>query len=235
MFEQNEPDIPVGEALIELMMKKSVLKFGEFTLKSGRISPYFANFGFFNTGDSLGKLGELYARKVIELFAGNFDVIFGPAYKGIPLATHTAMAFSRSGADCPWAFNRKEAKDHGEGGSIVGADIRGKRVLIVDDVITAGTAIGEAVEIIRQAGGTPMGVLVAFDRMEKGKESDFSAVQESRKKYGIPVVAIATLDDLFAYLEKIPAESGDDETGELIERMKDYRAQYGADYSDTPS
>lgn len=229
-----KPKSPVGTDLITLMKDKSVLKLGEFTLKSGRISPYFVNFGLFNTGDSLVKLGDLYARKIMESFDLDFDVLFGPAYKGIPLATHASAAIAAHGADIPWAFNRKEAKDHGEGGLIVGYPIAGKRVLIVDDVITAGTAVGEAIEIIRAARGETVGVLVAFDRMEKGKEGNLSAVQECRKRYGIPVMAIATLDDLLEHLSNLPADAHNGDTPGTVKRIEAYRAQYGADYSNAP-
>lgn len=251
-FPQELPQ-SVAVRLLDFMLAKGVLKFGEFTLKSGRVSPYFANFGSFCTGSESGELGLLYAEKIASLYPdersavahstfgfggyfethGDFDVVFGPAYKGIPLATHAAAGlFRKFGRDKPWAFNRKEAKDHGEGGNIVGAKLAEKRVLIVDDVITAGTAVGEAIEIIRASGGIPHGVVVAFDRMEKGKEGDFSAVQEARAKYGIPVHAIATFDDLLARLESVPeGPSLEDPVGEIIEAMKDYRRLYGADYS----
>lgn len=264
-----EPSQAIAHSLIRLMREHRVLKFGEFTLKSGRISPYFANFGGFHTGAASEKLGKLYAERIVALAASSwnqyfpilakggvlsenpefvpasyfeksdakslrFDVIFGPAYKGIPLATHASAALSVLGYDVPWAFNRKEAKDHGEGGLIVGASLEGRRVLIVDDVITAGTALGEAIEIIEKAGGIPFGAVVAFDRMEKGKEGDLSAVQESRRKYGIPVVAIATLQDLLGYLEKFPEEIGENADW-LAGRIEEYRAQYGADYSVSPS
>jgi orotate phosphoribosyltransferase len=248
-----EPSQPVAVRLLDFMLHRGILKFGEFQLKSGRISPYFANFGNFCTGSDSDALGLLYAEKIGSLYPdersvvanstfgfggyfeayGDFDVVFGPAYKGVPLATHAAAGmFRKFGRDKPWAFNRKEAKDHGEGGSIVGAGLSGKRVLIVDDVITAGTAVGEAIEIIRASGGIPHGVVVAFDRMEKGKEGDLSAVQEARAKYGIPVHAIATFDDLLSRLEAVPeGPSPEDPVGEIIEAMKDYRSLYGADYS----
>ena len=196
-----------------------VLRFGEFTTKAGRKTPYFFNAGLFNDGDSLRTLGRFYAR-ALQASAIACDQLFGPAYKGIALAAATAIALSENGQNLPWSFNRKEAKDHGEGGVVVGAPLRG-RVLIVDDVITAGTSVRESVDLIRGNGAVPCGVAIALDRMERGQGSE-SAVQEVRALYGIPVVAIATLDDLMGFLasrEDLKAQ------GDAVEA---YRKQYGA-------
>src|SRR5277367_5241380 len=174
---------------IELCVRLGVLRFGSFTLKSGRESPYFFNAGLFNTGAAIGAVGRAYAAAVADSGV-NFDMLFGPAYKGIPLVTITAAALAeRAGRDLPFAFNRKEAKAHGEGGSIVGGPLQG-RVLIVDDVITAGTAIRESVDMIQAAGARPAGVLLALDRQERGPQSRLSAVQEVREQYAIPVIAV---------------------------------------------
>ena len=181
-----------------------VLKFGDFTLKSGRQSPYFFNAGLFNTGSALARLGGFYAA-ALQASGLACDVIYGPAYKGIPLAAATAIALaSQHGRDLPYAFNRKESKDHGEGGIIVGHPLRGQ-VLIIDDVITAGTSVRESIELIKAAGATPCGVTIALDRQEKatanGQDAAESAVQQVEQHYGLPVVAIATLGDLLRYLE----------------------------------
>ncbi len=195
-----------------------VLRFGEFKTKAGRLSPYFFNAGLFNDGASLARLGDFYARRILA--AGvRFDVLFGPAYKGIPLAAGTAIALSGLHHNTPYAYNRKEAKDHGEGGVVVGAPLKG-RVLIVDDVITAGTSVRESVDLIRAQGANPAGVLIALDRMERG-QGDRSAVQEVREAYGIPVVAIATLDDLMAFL------SGRPEMHAHAAAVAAYRTRYG--------
>ena len=195
-----------------------VLKFGEFQLKSGRISPYFFNTGLFNTGAKLGKLGEFYAKALIQSGLSP-DILYGPAYKGIPLVSATAIAYANlTGNDIPYAFNRKEAKDHGEGGELVGATLAGK-ALIVDDVITAGTSVRESVEIIVRAGAVPAGVLIALDRQEKA-ETDLSAVQEVMENYKIPVISIINLDNIIGYI-KINA------VGQLA-AIVDYRKQYGA-------
>ncbi len=196
-----------------------VLRFGEFKTKAGRLSPYFFNAGLFDDGDSLRKLGSFYAKALIASGV-KCDQLFGPAYKGIPLAAATAIALSETGHNLPWSFNRKEAKDHGEGGVVVGAPLKG-RVLIVDDVITAGTSVRESVELIRAHGANPAGVLIALDRMERG-QGRASAVQEVQALYGIPVVAIATLDDLMGFLGSrtdLAAHAA------AVER---YRSQYGA-------
>lgn len=204
---------------IELAIKYQVLRFGEFTLKSGRISPYFFNAGLFNSGYALAELGSCYAQTIIEKNI-SYDVLFGPAYKGIPLVSAIVYALSvNHGIDKPYAFNRKEAKDHGEGGLIVGAELNGN-VLIVDDVITAGTAIREAVDIIQGAGATTSAVLIALDRQEKGK-SELSAIQEVHRDYGIDVFSIITLADLIDYL------ATDESFGEHLDAMKHYRSQYG--------
>lgn len=204
---------------IELAMKKQVLKFGEFTLKSGRKSPYFFNAGLFNTGRDLALVGRFYAQALIES-AIECDVIFGPAYKGIPIATTTAVALAEHhDIDMPYCFNRKEAKDHGEGGTLVGSSLQG-RVVVVDDVITAGTAIRESMEIIKQQNATLSGVLLSLDRQEKGK-GEISAVQEVERDYGCKVYSIITMSDLIAYL----AEREDMQ--EHLIAMRTYRQQYG--------
>ena len=204
---------------IQLAIKYQVLRFGEFTLKSGRVSPYFFNAGLFNTGKALAELGKSYAAALVDKNL-DYDVLFGPAYKGIPLVSTLAVALSVDhDIDKPYAFNRKEAKDHGEGGSIVGAALEGK-VLIVDDVITAGTAIREAVDIIRAEGGEASAVLIALDRQEKGK-AEKSAIQEVQEDYGIPVSSIITMTDLIDYLET------DEQFKDHLAAMKAYREEYG--------
>lgn len=204
---------------IDLCIDLGVLKFGSFRLKSGRESPYFFNAGLFNTGAAIAAVGRAYAAAI----AGSslpFDMLFGPAYKGIPLVTVTAAALvTDQGRDLPFAFNRKEAKDHGEGGSIVGSPLRG-RVLIVDDVITAGTAIRESIDIIGRAGASPAGVLLALDRQERGGEGGLSAVQEVEQQLGIPVIAVITLADLVQHMGR------QGRTAELA-GMQTYRAKYG--------
>lgn len=203
---------------IHLCLELGVLRFGEFKLKSGRISPYFFNAGLFNSGRALAELGRAYAH-TIEGAGIAYDVLFGPAYKGIPLVATTAVALAdQHDRSMPWAFNRKEAKDHGEGGSIVGAPLRG-RVLIIDDVITAGTAIREAVDIIRAAGAQPAGVVIALDRQERGQDAR-SAVQEVEQTLGLPVISILKLADLITHLEN----SGDLAQLAALQR---YRSQYG--------
>ncbi len=203
---------------IRLCRELGVLRFGEFTLKSGRRSPYFFNAGLFNTGRAIGSLGRFYARAA-AVSGVAFDMLFGPAYKGIPLVTATAAAMAEhEHRDLPFAFNRKEAKDHGEGGTIVGAPLKG-RVLIVDDVITAGTAIRESIDTIRAHGAEPAGVLIALDREERGR-GERSAVQEVQDTMGLPVVAVLRLRDLMVHLE----ETGD---GEILESVRAYRERYG--------
>jgi orotate phosphoribosyltransferase len=208
------------QAFIELALARGALRFGKFTLKSGRESPYFFNAGLFNTGAALAELGSCYADAIVG--AGlEFDVLFGPAYKGIPLATATAVALAeRHGRDVPWVFNRKEAKDHGEGGNLVGAPLTG-RVLIVDDVITAGTAIRESISIIRAAGAEPCGVLLALDRQEQG-QGERSAVQEVEQELGLPVTSIISLADLLADLERRDGGRPD-----RVAALREYRQRYG--------
>jgi orotate phosphoribosyltransferase len=204
---------------IDLCVELGVLRFGSFTLKSGRESPYFFNAGLFNTGVSISAVGRAYSA-ALSASDLNFDMLFGPAYKGIPLVTMTAAAMAeRHGRNLPFAFNRKEAKDHGEGGSIVGSPLKG-RVLIVDDVITAGTAIRESIDIIRAAGATPAGVLLALDRQERASGCDFSAVQEVRNQYQIPVVSVVNLADLMHHV----GQSG--QAGDMTS-MRAYRERYG--------
>ena len=194
-----------------------VLKFGEFLLKSGRTSPYFFNTGLFNTGAQLGKLGHFYARALIESGIKP-DILYGPAYKGIPLVSTTSIAYAQiTGEDIPFAFNRKEMKDHGEGGSLVGAPLQGK-VVILDDVITAGTSVRESVDIIRYAGATPAGVLIALDRQEKGQNNS-SAIQEVQDQFNMPVIAIITLANIIDYLT---ADASDQ-----LNAIKDYQRLYG--------
>ncbi|PXX88957.1 orotate phosphoribosyltransferase [Marinobacter vulgaris] len=206
------------QQFIEFAIRRNVLRFGEFTLKSGRTSPYFFNAGLFNTGEDLLELSKAYAA-ALQRSKLNYDIIFGPAYKGIPLATVTAMALAADGINKPFAFNRKEKKDHGEGGNIVGAPLGGK-VLIVDDVITAGTAIRESIEIIRGAGAEAAGVLIALDRQERGA-GELSAIQEVKKQFGIPVVSIITLDQVLDYLQNRPEFDGH------AEKVAAYRNEYG--------
>jgi orotate phosphoribosyltransferase len=204
---------------IELCVRLGALRFGSFTLKSGRNSPYFFNAGSFNTGTAIAAVGRAYAAAVMASGL-KFDMLFGPAYKGIPLATITAAALAEHGGrNLPFAFNRKEAKDHGEGGNIVGGPLRGE-VLIVDDVITAGTAIRESIDIIRAAGARPAGVLLALDRQERAPQSRLSAVQEVRDQYGIPVIAVVNLADLMHHI------SLQGRTDDLL-RMQAYREQFG--------
>jgi len=198
-----------------------VLRFGQFVTKSGRNTPYFFNAGLFNTGERLGRLAGFYARAILDSEV-KYDMLFGPAYKGIVLASAVAVALANAGIDLPFAYNRKEAKDHGEGGSVVGSPLAG-RVLIVDDVITAGTAVRESLDIIRAAGATPAGVAVSLDRMERG-QGELSAIQEVRQKHGLPVVAIATLDDLLGYLQDHP------ELRQNIAAIQAYRDLYGVSH-----
>ncbi len=204
---------------IEFALEKQVLRFGEFTLKSGRKSPYFFNAGLFNSGRDLAKLGRFYAAALADS-AIAYDVIFGPAYKGIPIASATAVQLAEvHDQDVPWCFNRKEAKDHGEGGNLVGSPLKG-RIMLVDDVITAGTAIRESMDLIQANGAELAGVLIALDRQEKGK-GELSAIQEIQRDYNAPVIAIITLTDLIAYLEEKP------EMAAHLESVKAYRVNYG--------
>ncbi|HIF9201177.1 TPA: orotate phosphoribosyltransferase [Photobacterium damselae] len=204
---------------IEFALEKGVLKFGEFTLKSGRKSPYFFNAGLFNTGRDLARLGRFYAEALVD--AGiEFNVLFGPAYKGIPIATTTAVALAdQHDIDTPYCFNRKEAKDHGEGGNLVGSPLEG-RIMLVDDVITAGTAIRESMEIIKANGADLAGVLVAIDRQEKGK-SELSAIQEVERDFCCAVISIVSLGDVVRYLEEQPGMT------DHLAAVQAYREQYG--------
>lgn len=204
---------------IDFIRDTGVLKLGEFTLKSGRTSPYFFNAGLFNTGAQLDQLSQAYAA-TLAVAAVDFDVLFGPAYKGIPLAATTSVALARDhGINKPYAFNRKEIKDHGEGGQIVGHPLEGK-IMIIDDVITAGTAIRESIDLIHEHGATPAGVVVALDRMERGQGS-LSAIQEVEQQYGLPVYSIINLNNLIDYL----AEQSQD--AQALAAMQAYRDQYG--------
>lgn len=206
------------QEFIEFAVSRGVLCFGEFKTKAGRLSPYFFNAGLFDDGNALRQLGQFYAKAIIASDTG-FDVLFGPAYKGIPLVTATAVALAEYGRNLPFCFNRKEAKDHGEGGITVGAPLRG-RILIVDDVISAGTSVRESVDIIQGAGAQPAGVLIALDRMERGTGA-LSAVQEVRNQFGIPVVSIATLDDLAAFLGRRA------DMAQQLRSVNRYRMEYG--------
>ncbi|OON38415.1 orotate phosphoribosyltransferase [Izhakiella australiensis] len=204
---------------IEFALNKQVLKFGEFTLKSGRISPYFFNAGLFNTGRDIALLGRFYAQALIDSGI-DFDLLFGPAYKGIPIATTTAVALAdHHDRDVPWCFNRKEAKDHGEGGLLVGSPLQGK-VMLVDDVITAGTAIRESMAIIQENKAHLSGVLISLDRQERGR-ADISAIQEVERDYKCKVIAIITLNDLINYLEE-KAELADH-----LAKVRAYQKAYG--------
>lgn len=204
---------------IELALRKNVLRFGEFTLKSGRVSPYFFNAGLFCTGQDLAELGAYYAEALVESGL-EYDVLFGPAYKGISIVAATAVSLAtKFGQEAPWVFNRKEAKDHGEGGNLVGSALKG-RVVLIDDVITAGTAIRESMQIIAASGASLQGVLIALDRQEKGK-GELSAIGEVERDFNTKVVSIITMSDLISYLETKP-----DQVAHL-EAMKKYREVYG--------
>ncbi len=208
----------LSQAFIAFSVQQQVLKFGEFKTKAGRLSPYFFNAGLFNDGMSLLKLGEFYAES-IQKSGIAYDMLFGPAYKGITLAASIAIALAKNGHNVPYAYNRKEAKDHGEGGMIVGAPLRG-RVLIIDDVISAGTSVRESVELIKQHGATPCGVAIALDRQEKGL-GELSAVQEVTQSNQIPVCAIANLSDLLEFVHNQPAMA------QHLLNIQTYRQQYG--------
>ncbi|SBS26560.1 Orotate phosphoribosyltransferase [Marinomonas spartinae] len=212
---------PYQRDFIEFAIEQNVLRFGEFTLKSGRVSPYFFNAGLFDSGQALAKLGRFYAAALMEANVP-FDVLFGPAYKGIPLATTTAVAlYDHHNVDTPYVFNRKEAKDHGEGGSLVGAELAGN-VMIIDDVITAGTAIREVMTIIKEANATPAGVLIALDRQERG-QGELSAIQEVERDFQMPVISIVSLNDIMTYL----AEQDSPSFTKHLDAVKAYRDQYG--------
>ena len=204
---------------IRFAIERGVLRFGEFKLKSGRTSPYFFNAGLFNSGLALAQLGRFYASAIVDSGV-DFDVLFGPAYKGIPLAATTAVALAEQHQrDLPWCFNRKEAKDHGEGGTLVGAPLTG-RVLIVDDVITAGTAIREVMQIIQAQGAQAAGVLIALNRQERG-QGELSAIQEVERDFAMPVISIVSLEQVLEYL------AGDAELKQHLPAVETYRAQYG--------
>ena len=203
---------------IRFAVDQKVLRFGEFQTKAGRLSPYFFNSGLFQDGAALRELCQFYAQAILASKM-EFDMLFGPAYKGIPLVAGTSIALAEQGRNVPYCFNRKEAKDHGEGGTTVGATLQG-RVLIIDDVISAGTSVRESIELIRAAGATPCGVVIALDRMERG-QGELSAVQEVQRNYGIPVVSIAALDDLLDYLQEQP------EMVQNLQAVQSYRDRYG--------
>ena len=208
------------QEFLAFAIESGVLRFGEFELKSGRISPYFFNAGLFNNGRRMNALSVYFSTSIRES-GQEFDMLYGPAYKGITLACATAMALAeQTGEEIPYAYNRKETKDHGEGGTTVGASLQG-RIAIIDDVITAGTSIGESMEIIDQAEAECCAVFIALDRQEKGRAGELSAVQEVRLRYGVPVVAIATLDDLVKYV------SSDNQYSEWIDAIEAYRRLYG--------
>jgi orotate phosphoribosyltransferase len=213
------------QEFIAFSVQAGVLKFGEFTTKAGRNSPYFFNAGLFHDGATLARLADFYAQTLLDSGI-EFDMLFGPAYKGITLASATAMALAGKGRNTSFAYNRKEAKDHGEGGTLVGAKLTGK-VVIIDDVISAGTSVRESVDMIRAAGAEPCAVLIALDRMERGAKngvmSELSAVQEVSKNYGIPVISIGSLADLFTFLSADPAMA------QHKDAVAAYRSQYGVE------
>lgn len=213
-----DQNIDQSQEFIAFACELGVLGFGEFKTKAGRLSPYFFNAGAFNDGAALARLCDFYAQCILASGIA-FDVLFGPAYKGIPLAAGTAISLARLGRNTPYAYNRKEAKDHGEGGVLVGAPLKG-RILIIDDVISAGTSVRESVEIIRQAGATPAAVVIALDRQERGVGT-LSAVQEVEQTYGLPVISIARLDNLIDYLSDQPVLAHN------LGTVRDYRLRYG--------
>ena len=221
----NAQTSPLAQDFVRFALEAGVLRFGEFKTKAGRLSPYFFNAGLFDDGAKLGRLAGFYARRLIESGI-EFDMLFGPAYKGIPLAAAVAIELARLGRNVPFAYNRKEAKDHGEGGTLVGAPVRG-RVLIVDDVMSAGTSVRESIAMIAAAGATPAGVAIALDRQEKASEAgvdmQWSAVQYVRGQLQLPVAAIATLQDLLHYLQS----TASDELAPHLQRVTAYRERYG--------
>jgi orotate phosphoribosyltransferase len=216
----------LAQDFVEFAVRSGVLRFGEFKTKAGRLSPYFFNAGLFDDGEKLGRLAQFYAQRIVASGV-EFDMLFGPAYKGIPLAAAVAIELARLGRNVPYAYNRKEAKDHGEGGTLVGAPVRGK-VLIVDDVMSAGTAARESIALIQAAGATPHAVAIALDRQEKateaGQDVPWSAVQYVREKLGLQVCAIAKLADLLQYLE----QHAGDALGQYHTKVLQYRDRYGA-------
>jgi orotate phosphoribosyltransferase len=211
--------LPYQNQFLQLAIQKQVLRFGEFTLKSGRLSPYFFNAGLFDDGHSIHTISQCYAAHIMDSGL-HFDMLFGPAYKGIPLATGLAIALHEHNRNVPVAFNRKEAKSHGEGGVLIGAPLQG-RVLIVDDVITAGTAIRESIEIIQNAGAEVAGILIALDRREKGIESLLSASQEITLQFGFPVFSVVDLNDLLEFIEN------DAQLAQFRQALQTYRGNYG--------
>jgi orotate phosphoribosyltransferase len=217
----------IKQEFIQFAVDAGVIRFGEFVTKAGRTSPYFFNAGLFNDGANLGRIAQFYAQTLLDSDL-EFDMLFGPAYKGITLASATAVALAGMGRNVPFAYNRKEAKDHGEGGTIVGAKLQG-RVVIVDDVVSAGTSVRESIQMIRAAGATPAAVLIALDRMERSGSDDalsaLSAVQELSKAYDMPVIAIANLNDLFDCLSQASADS---EMAQFKDAVAAYRNKYGA-------
>ena len=216
---------PLAQAFVRFAVEAGVLRFGEFKTKAGRLSPYFFNAGLFDDGAKLGRLAEFYARRLLDAELP-FDMIFGPAYKGITLAAAVAVELARRGRNLPFAYNRKEAKDHGEGGNTVGAPLRG-RVLILDDVISAGTSVRESIGLIRAAGAEPCGVGIALDRQERASDGQtdapWSAVQYVQRELGLPVVAVATLADLLSYL----GQQGNPALAAHIPAVAAYRTRYG--------
>ena len=211
--------LPYQHQFLQLAIQKQVLRFGEFTLKSGRLSPYFFNAGLFDDGQSLLTVSQCYAERILDCGI-KFDMLFGPAYKGIPLATGVSMCLAQQGHNVPVAFNRKEAKTHGEGGTLIGAPLRG-RILIIDDVITAGTAIRESIERIQQAGAIVAGIVIALDRQEKGKDSELSASQEIKQQFGFPVHSIVGLHDLLEFTEN------DNQLAQYRQALQNYQSSYG--------
>ncbi|MBN8505128.1 MAG: orotate phosphoribosyltransferase [Burkholderiales bacterium] len=215
---------PLAQHFIAFALQSGVLRFGEFKTKAGRLSPYFFNAGLFDDGAKLERLSQAYCERLLP-HIGTFDLVFGPAYKGITLAAALAMQLARAGHNKPYAYNRKEAKDHGEGGVLVGAPLAGQRVLIIDDVISAGTSVRESIAMIRAAGGTPVAVAIALDRQEKGRDGDRdldeSAVQQVQREQGLAVHAIATLADLMDFVRDAPAAQAH------ADAVHAYRARYG--------
>jgi orotate phosphoribosyltransferase len=210
---------PYQQQFLQLAIRKQVLRFGEFTLKSGRLSPYFFNAGLFDDGESMHIVSQCYAQTIITSTL-SFDMLFGPAYKGIPLATGVAMALAQAGRSVPVAFNRKEVKNHGEGGHLIGAALQG-RVLIIDDVITAGTAIRESITCIRNHGAEVAGIIIALDRQEQGVASTLSASQEIQADFGVPIISVVSLNDMLVYSEQAPM------LAQYRSALQNYRNQYG--------